>query len=890
MIYYRGSFADIEDTVYVVDIQVKNLTDSGVIHELIFDNDTPCKITTKSEGLFSPIKSRGCTISLLTTELLMNIWSSTSQGVEVNIYNTNGWPVNMSTADIPATYTNIFHGFLTPCAYTQGYSDSIETLELEAVEALSTLKDIDYTPYNGTDNQIVAFKYILKKLLYDVCGYDGKLYFPRSFSSVDGTSFNRYLGTVLIDSVAISESNFYDDDETHTPWKCYDVIEEMMKYLNCTLVPYGKDIWIVDYNYINAKGALWGAQGNDTQYYKCYNLDNIDTTSDFGTNTFDNVIQKNNYSDSGQSITLDDVYNKVSVSENTYPVEEIITDIFEDNNLINTNLELNMDGPSTSIWNRTITNGILWWKTSKTFPIATDYQMFSRLDEENTNWKHHWYNHTSLLERSGEKPYYNPSSSSEYTDDRTNRYYNTMGALIQDYAFIKNSDSTPASLDWKKYITFFAIDDTFNTTKNNFEQLCNKPVLEYTSPDSIVYSAKNGKSYITFNGKLWFQKSKDSVIKIVNTADGTKIYKTNPIEDVIDTGDPFELPNPRRIRTRYTNTVPGGSQHGGSSSSTFNDVVWTFRHHRVPEQMGYGTGFKILKLRLQIGDKYWNGTTWTTNPSDFFINYNNNPQPKENSDGTIGYDDEYLNALEWMTPVYNTIYTDGIGKDCVAIPLNYDLNNNPINIAGKLKFTIYMPWQWDNYTIDTPAQQTYVGDVDGFYEQPFYNYCPCIYMKDLELNYVYVDDSPWWLTSDDDKSDIEYINLISNDNVIDGDEIELKINSWYDDKPISRSYTIYSNKYISNIEHSTIGVYQPQEKNIINNYYNHYSSPKLMYNCSVKDYYYPYAKFAVRCLTNNVSNEDSSNDTYANDDYKFLLDTQEWDVKNRKNQIQLIQY
>lgn len=868
MIYYRGSFADIEDNVYVVDIQVKNLTDDGTIHELIFSDDSPCIITTKSEGLFSPIKSRGCTLSLVTSELLLNIWSSTTQGVEVNVYNTNGWDVDMTSTSIPAVYTCIFHGFLTPCAYTQGYSDSIETLELEAVEALSTLKDIDYTPYNGTDNQIVAFKYILKKLLYDVCGYDGKLYFPRSFSSVDGTSFNRYSGTVLIDSVAISESNFYDDDETHTPWKCYDVINEMMKYLNCTLVPYGKDIWVVDYNYINAKGALWGTQGNDTQYYKCYNLDNISTTSDFSTNTFDNVIQKNNYSDGGQSITLDDVYNKISVSENTYPVEELIPNPF-DESLININQELGISASGTT-WTQTTTSGILWWKTTETVTLATDYQTFDRITPDKSKWKHFFYRHSDRLINPTytEYPYCDAQSTSIFTNNDINKYCNTIGCLLQNYAFIKNSDKIPSSLDWNKYITFFCFDDTSGTmTTDSVMELSDLPVLEYTSDEAVLYKPNNGNSYITLNMSLWYQddiSANSSGVHTINSTSGKEMYKTNPIDDVIDT---------ESVRARYpvkSWVVPGGSQTGGAHQASFQ-----YQPHRTPSHEDYGKGWRLLKLKLQIGNYYWDGSSWTNNPSTFYISFNNNPD--------IGKDEEQL-LFKWLTPVYNTTYTDKIGKNVVAIPINS-------GVSGRLKLTIYPPLHWD------PNIITAYGSVGGALaagaHMSSWNYnglSQCIFMKDFEMNYVYVDTSPWWIDSGDNNTDIEYINLISNDNVIDGDEIELKINSWYDDKPISRSYTIYSNKYISNIEHSTIGVYQPQEKNIINNYYNHYSSPKLMYNCSVKDYYYPYTKFAVRCLTSNVSNEDNTNDTYTNDDYKFLLDTQEWDIKNRKNQIQLIQY
>ena len=35
------------------------------------------------------------------------------------------------------------------------------------------------------------------------------------------------------------------------------------------------------------------------------------------------------------------------------------------------------------------------------------------------------------------------------------------------------------------------------------------------------------------------------------------------------------------------------------------------------ENLHYYTNLSTVKMRLQVGDKYWNGTEWTATPSDF---------------------------------------------------------------------------------------------------------------------------------------------------------------------------------------------------------------------------------------------------------------------------------
>ena len=90
----------------------------------------------------------------------------------------------------------------------------------------------------------------------------------------------------------------------------------------------------------------------------------------------------------------------------------------------------------------------------------------------------------------------------------------------------------------------------------------------------------------------------------------------------------------------------------------------------------------------------------------------------------------------------------------------------------------------------------------------------------------------------DTDSDIIYTNIINENYVTDFDEIELKINTAAENKPISRSYIMNtSNNYIVNLTKN--GVTKRQEHNLVNMYYDHYYTKKKIYECTIHDFLNP---------------------------------------------------
>ena len=196
MTFYCG-FSDLSGKKYDIEIH----SDNGDAREInIMMGSTPLTISSTSNGLLSPIKSRSATINVVTREWYMELYEPVSRGTWVKVYET----------DTPSNV--IFFGWLTPCSYDQTWT-YMDTITLEAVDALSTCKDYKWV-HNYRYN---TFQEIVLSILKSA-GYRRTIYIPQTYS-------------YDFDELLASSGNFIDDDEAHTPWTEYEVLEEICKFM-----------------------------------------------------------------------------------------------------------------------------------------------------------------------------------------------------------------------------------------------------------------------------------------------------------------------------------------------------------------------------------------------------------------------------------------------------------------------------------------------------------------------------------------------------------------------------------------------------------------------------------------------------------------------------------
>ena len=128
---YTGRFKNIKEETIQVNIITNNSTAQET--EIRFADESPVVITQESsDGIFSPIKSRSCTITIVTNDVYLDMYSGSSHGTKVIVN-------NLTTGEC------LFYGYLTPCEYNQPFT-YLNELELEAIDAVSTLKDFRYYP------------------------------------------------------------------------------------------------------------------------------------------------------------------------------------------------------------------------------------------------------------------------------------------------------------------------------------------------------------------------------------------------------------------------------------------------------------------------------------------------------------------------------------------------------------------------------------------------------------------------------------------------------------------------------------------------------------------------------------------------------------------------
>ena len=813
---YTSEFSDKNGKVYEVQIRTGTTTTEVPI---TLSGD-PVVISSSSDNIFAPIKSRSCTIAIVSDSYIFDLYQSSSRGGSVAIRDESN-------------NTFIFKGYIVPNVYDQSYTN-LDTIQVEARDAVSTLQDFRFKNKNTDSEYRSLLDYILSFLkectseLIPGSGYQGNLYIPEAYDYLNNNSV-----TDILSKIYASEANWFEDTEEHKGLKKYEVLEEILRFMNWTLCPFGDDVYIVDYRLLN---------DYDSITYTAYNIQTGTKNTVPVTKIPINITCDTNAAPGTPNLSLDEVYNKIEISDNLYEIDEISPDIFENTTLT----DVIIPGGTTitldeSQWVRTtVTKHFLAPDTTSTEVTGYEYQTVSLLKPE-SGWQHHFYqkdNFTEITDNvlNGFSNCYDTTSTSQYKNGPINKYCNSLGAIIQRYAYRANDgvNNLPTSLDWIDYLTFFLTDETVNGNgmiSLVHSDILEKPVLEYEVGEQVMWKPSSGTSWITIKGDLFYQynnvkygdKNK-STLNIINTT--AKYYTTAPVDK--------------------------------ASEIQSQNYLGLFRDYDRYKDTAYGQGFSCWKMKLQIGNRFWNGTSWTSGESTFYLKYNNNPS---------NHDDESLPAFGWASIVSNTDYTDKVGENAYCIPIR--ANDVYAPSFGKMKLTIYAPRVLPVEYVSL-FSEVYKTDVNIEWQY----LPPVIYCKDFEIDYKYTDSTTWYSNQkDSDKEDVVYTNLINDSYTNEFDKIELKLNSQLKDKPISRSYACSINDYVKTMKHKCGDESKTQEKNIIDSWYWHHYQPKKKYDCNIHGIVKPDDIITANAIAG-----------------RFLIDRYTWNMRDDNIQLNLIEY
>lgn len=855
MFHWYSQFKDLDGLNYQVDIYPLAVNGNGDVELKLADD--PVIITVESSGLFTPIKSQSCTVNIRTDGGLFDLYTVDPQSVIVAV-------TCLSTSKV------LFRGYATPCQYGQDWT-TIDTLSLECVEMLSSLKSIPYSCLNYGGGYVEVdslISYLISKIeapSQDTLYHTLRWYWPKwNFSKANTFTFQST--SDFLHAIKLNESNFFDDDEEKTPWSCYEVLEEICKFFNVSLVPYEGAYYFIDYQSIASTTGI-NANANFWEYSLDLDIESESLSKSITVNSQD-------YSGGTSEVAMDDVYNKISVNANRYDINELVVGVYNENNHDSLTLKYDFGG-SGQTYTESHEN---FWGTTIVDSSVTTFKTYCTL-KPSTGWTHRYWKQPTynavvsgvtvpMLGTGNPTEFYNDDphaeileNFSQYKSLPENKYINTISATLLHYAQLdEKSGSKPTKLDWKDVIMFNCMTDTIKPSSTSTQGLCKvqdiydriyeKPVLEYNSPDTLNYSPKDGTSWIVINNKLWYQQNKPDYHDTYPSATGN-------------------------VQVKVTNYTSPQKQlmfpiEGCTSAPPYMARQYYYTNQSSSAQYSLGTsgfeGWEMLRMKLQIGDKYWNGSSWTTTDSTFYLKYSGEAKDVSNSNNkTFSY-------LSWMSIQNNTTYQDKVGTDGYAIPIT-----SSDGVVGKLKLTIYTPRLLPHGT----WEYSYIADEDLLW----WDRGPVVFMKDFSVDYVYTDNSAWWLNQQSDTRDIKYTNDSSKDRYKYENTIECKINSWQEGHPIAKSFPIVNFQYnqdtvcefLETISDGSDHDYpQAQEMNIVQRQLRHYKAPMKTFKCHRKSMLAPWK----RVLMNDALELDGT----------YVVDSQEFNVRNRNATITLVEY
>lgn len=331
---YRGWFQDISGTNYKVEFfhgdnyQWKELTLGGEPVTIEFENS--------DDILYKPVKLSGATISVITSDV---------DEYYFDLYSTNPKECKV-TVSSGTNYNSItWKGYVEPSLYTQGFECQNEEIEINCLDGLSILKYYKYTSIDENPGYH-SFMDIIQHII-SVSGIDYRyLFFHKTvFTSKEDTD-NILRKLYVNESVFFDQNNNYDSEGNRITDKddtMLEVLEKIMTYLGMTMYAENNHVWILDYD----------AVSTDVQTYHNYSKTDLsnNTDTDISVMIPQVLIGQWDYAENGQSISLDKVYNKVTVVDKFDKIDRLLPDLYNDSDLteIYPNDTLNGNPPKLSI-------------------------------------------------------------------------------------------------------------------------------------------------------------------------------------------------------------------------------------------------------------------------------------------------------------------------------------------------------------------------------------------------------------------------------------------------------------------------------------------------------------------------------------------------------------
>lgn len=778
---YIGEFADVNNKIYKIEITsqkgtgTKNLKLSG----------TPFTTSMDSDGktIYTPIKSSGATITILTKEILVDLYSGSALGTKVDV-----------TSDNKTVWT----GYLTPCAYSQGFDEDLEELELECVDGLSVLKEL---PYRSDDKEIKSFLSIIFNCLKRAGCYK-YLYVN------DNVQLEKNSADSVMEKIRVSESNFFEqkdyelqpDDEV--AMSCYDVLYEVMQFIGYTIIADGDEVYILDYDAIRS---------GRTKYFK-YDLSGsllsiVNLNQSYH-------ITGDSYSENGSKIDLTETFNKLTVVDDFYKIESIVEGLNDSKNWIN-------------ITSPTDPRLMSWIDLDKYRESMVFTRKNKRGEDESffivlaKNWKGRLY---FVLGKFFKNPMI---TTYHYADNNNSKMDETYFNSDMMYSKLWDGKGAVCVGLFTKDIDSDTYDSWHRTFYNN-----NRP------PQYIWHTLSEDRKLEEF-GKLVGLSNIENK-KLVNYILCTN-YDNSHIEHDEVTNYPYftlkkDIPSVFGGEDGYI-IIQGNLIRHDEPSTPF---PMQHKDEVSRKNTSIYLGESYFWARLKWGNKYWQelshfdtlGGEWVDTPTDFKIPYGNNDKEQKAND----FFDQDLPFVNTASKIWGLNDENGY-----YVPAPTDQN-----LQGTIELTVYA-------NKDTKGKKDVNNGRDK--KNSYDTYKPkVVFFKGLDIKLCFADEA---LNEDAAKEDTYYTNEVdSYQNIKEADEIKCKICT-FDDKTPSFSTVDYldsngKSQYVDQLYNQATDISLRAEEHIILKNVSQYQEPRISYQANLKNdlNLKPYCLLTDKTLTN----------------------------------------
>lgn len=782
---YIGTFKDIDNNGYTVYI-ITNKSEQVTREITLSGTPFVTEMDTSDENIYKPVKYQSATVSVVTeneTDYMFDVYSGNANNTDIRVYDDND---NL-----------VWGGFATPVLYNNGYTSVHEILNIEAIDGLSILQ---YYKYSTSSKTIKSFAQIITDILAKCEVYD-EFYINASQKLTSSSS------TCILNDLYISEQNFFDEkdsDETDddVAWTCQEVLEEICTYLGLVCVGNGNKVYFLDLDAIkNNQNAYWKYNVGQTGYSYVSLSETIALNGEL-------------YRGTGSTLSLDNVYNKVSIKDDFYKFDDIIPDIYDTAQNITKSSDPTLQS-STNINDGMYGEVVQGVQGNST--TDTNNNMIIMIDRVYDPEEEEYTYYNAVFVKYFKNPYYrfysygNPSNDSlNYTDTKT-----MHGACIAKF-YVKKMEETYTQ-SWLEYLIGI----------NNYS--------EHTLDD---WMAKNQISSVNFKDYIMMLNPETNHITNENITSYPYFETLGSDFNALFGGDNAYLVIKGKYIYHYFNNDP----------------------YPIPEdepdisegRYAMDAGNTYLLAKLQWGNQYWNGTEWSSTNSTFQIPYmrDDTSNGDRRADGTMFKSLEFVNTVTWRIGITEKGYM-------IKMPTGKIMSGMP-------KLTVYKPF-------DPNYHSTKSGDNEG----QWYKHS-VVFLEDFSIKavigdptYSDVNDSDTVYTNIIDNHHVQEmeeikLKICTNDNKNPNySSVAYISNNEYQFLDTIYNSALTSNGVINYNGNSNNGQLRPEEW-LIYRLTNQYSQPKIRLTLELNQRMNPYTLVTDKWLLGKKFIIDSQSTDYVN--------------------------